>query len=221
MKSPREAETHRLIAGDSCLDFVNTLNGHDRLRGHEYLHDFTDLILWSKHARLLSAHQATLILREASRFPRMSHAVFRRTLQLRESLFRVFHAIAMAQEPPAADVRRLDGAWHQGQRHASLRRAGAVFTRGWDDDPLLDRIPRLLTVYAVDLLTSSEVERVRACLGNDCDWLFIDRSRNHQRRWCSMDECGNRAKMRRRRERQKRMGPIRVLPGAPLSSVTG
>jgi len=39
--------------------------------------------------------------------------------------------------------------------------------------------------------------RVRQCPGaNDCGWLFYDTSRNGSRRWCSMEGCGSRVKMR-------------------------
>ena len=43
--------------------------------------------------------------------------------------------------------------------------------------------------------------RVKACRGNDCRWVFIDRSRNTSRRWCDMANCGNRAKMATFRDR--------------------
>ena len=54
---------------------------------------------------------------------------------------------------------------------------------------------------AVELLTSDEVRRVKQC--DRCDWLFLDRSRNQKRRWCSMSACGNRVKMSRRYARTK------------------
>jgi predicted RNA-binding Zn ribbon-like protein len=41
---------------------------------------------------------------------------------------------------------------------------------------------------------------VRACGG--CGWLFLDTSKNHSRRWCSMDACGNQAKARRHYRRR-------------------
>jgi len=37
--------------------------------------------------------------------------------------------------------------------------------------------------------------RVKACRGEDCRWVYVDRSRNTSRRWCDMANCGNRAKM--------------------------
>jgi predicted RNA-binding Zn ribbon-like protein len=36
--------------------------------------------------------------------------------------------------------------------------------------------------------------RIKACPGPNCAWVFIDQSRNGSRRWCHMNECGNRAK---------------------------
>jgi predicted RNA-binding Zn ribbon-like protein len=46
------------------------------------------------------------------------------------------------------------------------------------------------------------LERVRECANHDCGWLFLDLSRNRSRKWCDMSSCGNRAKVRRFRERE-------------------
>jgi predicted RNA-binding Zn ribbon-like protein len=50
---------------------------------------------------------------------------------------------------------------------------------------------------AAALLTSEERAWVRECGETTCRWLFLDRSRNHSRRWCDMKSCGNRQKARR------------------------
>jgi len=52
---------------------------------------------------------------------------------------------------------------------------------------------------AIDLFTGPLRERVRTCAAEDCELLFVDASRPGQRRWCSMNHCGSRAKMRRHR----------------------
>ncbi|MGH3400264.1 MAG: CGNR zinc finger domain-containing protein [Streptosporangiaceae bacterium] len=36
-----------------------------------------------------------------------------------------------------------------------------------------------------------------------CGWLFLDRSRNGSRRWCTMEFCGAQAKARRLTERRR------------------
>jgi predicted RNA-binding Zn ribbon-like protein len=45
--------------------------------------------------------------------------------------------------------------------------------------------------------------RLKACPADGCHWAFYDRSRNRSRTWCSMRECGNRAKARGYRARQR------------------
>jgi predicted RNA-binding Zn ribbon-like protein len=45
--------------------------------------------------------------------------------------------------------------------------------------------------------------RVKACPQSDCQWAFLDQSRNRSRRWCSMEVCGNRAKTRTFRDRHR------------------
>ena len=58
---------------------------------------------------------------------------------------------------------------------------------------------------AADLLTSDDLLRVRECARTGCDWLFVDLSKNHSRRWCSMNMCGSRVKARRYYQRRKVM----------------
>ncbi len=43
--------------------------------------------------------------------------------------------------------------------------------------------------------------RLKACRDDACKWAFYDRSRNRSGTWCSMEECGNRAKARTYRHR--------------------
>ncbi|MBA2719012.1 MAG: CGNR zinc finger domain-containing protein [Chloroflexi bacterium] len=50
---------------------------------------------------------------------------------------------------------------------------------------------------------SGHDDRVRVCANDTCRWIFYDESRSGRRRWCDMATCGNRAKARRHRERQK------------------
>jgi predicted RNA-binding Zn ribbon-like protein len=54
---------------------------------------------------------------------------------------------------------------------------------------------------AIAVFGPEGVERVRACAADDCDLIFYDESRSNNRRWCSMQRCGNRAKVRAHRSR--------------------
>jgi predicted RNA-binding Zn ribbon-like protein len=57
-----------------------------------------------------------------------------------------------------------------------------------------------------DLVCTEDFTYVKACEGPECTLLFVDRTRGHARRWCSMAVCGNRVKQaaHRKRVEQKR-----------------
>jgi len=56
---------------------------------------------------------------------------------------------------------------------------------------------------AVHALGDSGAGRVRECSADDCSLVYLDTSRAGTRRWCSMQRCGNRAKVRAHRARAK------------------
>jgi predicted RNA-binding Zn ribbon-like protein len=55
-----------------------------------------------------------------------------------------------------------------------------------------------------DLVCTEDFTYVKACERPPCTLLFLDRTRGHARRWCSMAVCGNRAKQAAHRNRLKR-----------------
>jgi predicted RNA-binding Zn ribbon-like protein len=66
-----------------------------------------------------------------------------------------------------------------------------------------------LAVSALSLLSAASLNRLKIC--PNCNWLFLDKSRNSSRLWCDMTVCGNRAKarlhyQRRRMQREKTDG---------------
>lgn len=84
---------------------------------------------------------------------------------------------------------------------------------GTKDTPLLMRTQRdwdkpgdLLQPVAqaiADLLCHADFTQVRQCEGTGCTLWFLDVSKGHKRRWCSMAICGNRAKVAQHRARQR------------------
>ena len=56
----------------------------------------------------------------------------------------------------------------------------------------------------LELLTSARLGQVRTCADARCGWMFLDLSRNRTRRWCAMENCGNRAKVRRHYARRRK-----------------
>jgi len=200
MTETRDAEVHHLIGGALCLDFANTLYGHSE-SVHEYLYDYRDLVLWSRHAGILSAHKAGILLSKGEQAPVESEAAFRQAIQIRETIFHVFASLVQNESPRDDELVKLHQVWLENQSHSKLEPTESGFTLGWEDGNNLASMLWPVTRSAVELLTSDELQRVKQC--GRCDWLFVDRSRNQKRRWCSMSACGNRVKMARRYQREK------------------
>jgi predicted RNA-binding Zn ribbon-like protein len=82
--------------------------------------------------------------------------------------------------------------------------AAGGFAWAWvADEASLDQVLWPVVRSAAQLLTSGELARVRECAREGCDWLFVDTSKNHSRRWCTMAVCGSRVKAGRYYRRKK------------------
>jgi predicted RNA-binding Zn ribbon-like protein len=53
------------------------------------------------------------------------------------------------------------------------------------------------------LAESGRLDRLKMCNSEECQWVFLDRSKPGNRRWCSSTICGNRQKTRDYRTRTK------------------
>jgi predicted RNA-binding Zn ribbon-like protein len=116
---------------------------------------------------------------------------------LRESIFKIFSAVAAHRVPPLKDVRALNAALRNLSRCAIVLSKNGRFSWVWRGNKnTIDRLLWEIVRSAVELLTSNGSRLVRQCAADDCDWLFIDSSRSHNRRWCEMKTCGNRHKAR-------------------------
>jgi predicted RNA-binding Zn ribbon-like protein len=62
---------------------------------------------------------------------------------------------------------------------------------------------------AVDLLTMHDFNLVKRCEDPTCVYWFLDQTKSHRRRWCSMELCGNRHKVAAYRARRRHEGSSR------------
>jgi predicted RNA-binding Zn ribbon-like protein len=188
-----------LLGGQVCLDFVNTVDPRVGASRRDYLASYADLVWWSGFAHLLSAGQQAALLRAADRHPREAAAVFARAIALRETLYRVFSASAARLAAASADLDAIQTAHMETLAQAQLVSESGGFLWRWPaESDALDQMLWPIIRSAIELLMAPELRRVKVCPGlDDCGWLFLDTSKSGQRRWCSMDTCGSRSKMRR------------------------
>jgi predicted RNA-binding Zn ribbon-like protein len=193
------------LTGQLSLDFVNTVDWRTSEQPEELLKSYSDLVRWSQHTGLLTATQARHISREATRHSAEADGVLDRAKDLRETLFRIFSAIAAGRKPAKADLELLNAKLREALSH--LRLAPTADGCDWEWADAEDRLDRMLWAVARatgELLTDADGRaQLRECANEGCGWLFVDTSRNKSRRWCSMGVCGNRVKARRHYERVK------------------
>jgi hypothetical protein len=104
----------------------------------------------------------------------------------------------MGQPPDAGSIEALDRAAQETELSVDFGgkalRPEAVGVRG--------AIGRILAIAFLAQLDGSW-SRFKECLSATCRAVFWDRSKNRSGRWCTMKDCGNRAKVRAYRERER------------------
>ena len=194
----------KYVSGDPGPDLVNTIDWTRDGVVSERLTDYQRLTRWAEGAGVLSRAQARSLREVASSRPDAAAEALEVARRLRQVLQRVLASVARGK--------RDERAWKEfgvyvedALRHLLVapRPAGRQDRRAatwtWRDaDERLDWFLWPVVRSTAELLTSDEAHRIRVCDGDDCGWVFVDRSRNRLRRWCEMQTCGTVAKSRRR-----------------------
>lgn len=175
-------------SGALCLDFAYTGDFGYNNPAWERLHSPTDLSAWlvERHGPLLDTADSDDLSRAR---------------ELRSAIT----AIARARADDAApDPSRVDilNSW-------AARPDIAPALAGGNVAPAQASAVRALATIARDAVDvfSQDSSRIRRCASHDCGLVFFDGSRPNSRRWCSMQHCGNRAKVRTHRNRTKETRP--------------
>lgn len=186
------------IGGAPALDFVNTVDWRLREAPVELLHSFADLLRWARTAGIVEPEEAASLRAWGEAHPRMAARALAEAIDLREAIAAVLQAVARGEDLPAGPLERLDVACREAWRARRLCADGRAAAWHWGDGPpMADQPAWGAALDAARILTSDAREQVRECGDDQCGWLFLDVSRNRSRRWCTMQGCGNRNKVRR------------------------
>jgi predicted RNA-binding Zn ribbon-like protein len=211
----RPAAHMKLVGGRLGLDFVNTVGGRSPaptakkndpfavVVQADKLGDYFDLLAWSWHVGLLTAHEAQALGREARRREKEAVMVWQRAVALRAAIYRICVAIIHQIAPRVVDLDLLNRELNIAHGRVRLSLDAEHFVWEWiDTKNALDQMLWRIADSAAEMLTVDDLTRLRECLGESCGWLFEDTSKNNRRQWCDMQTCGNLAKVRRFRQRQ-------------------
>jgi predicted RNA-binding Zn ribbon-like protein len=195
-------ESFQLVAGHVALDFANTLDWRfDPERRIDLLANYEQFISFAIQAGVVPSRQGKRLLFLANR--QESTRVLRLAIRLRETIDSLFRSIATGHSPGRECLETLNELFGELRIPESIVRRGSDFVLSpgdFSDRPEGPLWP--IVDAAVRLLASTDRKRVRECGDRTCRWLFLDVTKNQSRQWCSMQICGNRAKVRRFRKRQ-------------------
>jgi predicted RNA-binding Zn ribbon-like protein len=165
------------------LDFVNT---HELRPWREDIGDPEALGEWLRSRALLAPGQPVSAA-ELEQAHELREAI--RVLLLGHNEVEVDEAAALAVLDKTADRANLCIRFAGGYSHCEPSADGV--------DGALGRILGAIS----DLMSDGRWGRLKACRAEDCQWAFFDGAKNRSRAWCSMESCGNRAKVNAYRER--------------------
>ncbi len=211
MIEPRPAPL--FIADDLALDFLNT-TAAPRGEEIEWLASGADLSAWLEQAEAVPPDVLAHVRRRTG--SRGLDAIASEARKLRE-WFRGFvtaHAgkpLGRATLSELAPLNRLL-AQDEAYRQIEIKDDDAIDAHGtgalrWQAKRRWERPNALLLPIAQamgELVCEKDFRLVRKCENPSCTLWFLDVSKAHARRWCSMAICGNRAKVAAHRARARR-----------------
>jgi predicted RNA-binding Zn ribbon-like protein len=188
--------------GHPALDFVNTLDERPSGAPVENLSTYRDLV---RFAGLAGIIEPSVLKRLQSLKAPACTRIANRARALRERLHAILaaahfgHAVPkIALDAIASEVRRAHAA-----RALVATETSSAFRHRWLS-PSSPEVPLHACALAVEsLLVAADHSCIRKCGASDCAVYFIDTSKTRRRHWCSMKNCGNRAKQRRWRAGDK------------------
>ena len=163
---------------------VNTWNAET---GRDLLGTAPEASQWLITARLLPDRFALTGVQRAA------------LVELREATRQVLSGHIERREDPEA-ASRLTMALAPSRLTLAVDPAGGVRLVSADHDPF-SRVIGAVAAAIAEAATTGTWARLKCCPGRRCGWAFYDRSASSRSRWCSMQICGARAKMRAYRDR--------------------
>jgi len=202
-KTPSEPP-FEFSGGDLCLDFADTVNERTTDHPVDLLSSYARLLQWGEEAGAITTKTAERLRHLAQQSEPEARTALRKAVQLRDALYDLFAALSLGDAVPGEALATVNTTVRQASQHAEIVQNQGTFRWQWiNPESNLDAVLWPVSRAASDLLSSQELIYVRQCAADDCAWLFVDKTKNHRRRWCDMKICGNRDKARRYYHKKK------------------
>ena len=194
-----------LDGGALCLDFVNTVSTWASPERHDHVQDYTDLLLWCRRQPAFAEAYVAALEARAAREPARAGEILPEFRAVRQVLFDLFAAIANQMPPEAATVDTFNRYLAEALAKTRLVFAEDAYHLALAAPATDLREPLWFILQsAADVLAHEDRRRLKKC--PECDWVFLDRTKNGGRIWCNPAVCGSTTKARRYYQKKKQSG---------------
>jgi predicted RNA-binding Zn ribbon-like protein len=211
-----------LLGGHLALDFVNTVDNRGSEHQQELIPDYPSLLAFVEQAGAITPEELRTVHRYFSYMSDHVGPILLETQCLREALFNALAAHIEGKTAARQDLAFISKCWREsaeqrilvpGPEHSyewgwlaiERDRGSHLYPNRFLTEHEAIKVPLWRVAAAAgEFMTSKEMmAKVRICASKTCNWLFLDTTKSHTRRWCEMRVCGNRDKARRFYQRRK------------------
>lgn len=193
----RSIETLSIDSTVLCCNFVNTVSTWKTAKNYDYFVAYDDFIEWCFKLKISRPERLETLKELANEQPEQALIALHRIKEIRKVLQGLISAVAQNDNDrklaylPAANLLIVDAISRQ-----RLLYVDGKFTMGQIDsaNDLLSPVWKAVQSLS-ELLTDHETKRIKEC--PMCGWVFLDETKNANRKWCSIKACGTTDKMNR------------------------
>ena len=143
-----------LVGSELAFDLANTASGRGSPKNLEHFHTPTDVIVWARHAKVITGRDRDAALERIADDPALGRRLLRQVLSSREVIHRIGVAISQGSQPAPADLSALRAMHTRTLAVANLTPFGDGFVWSWNAaDGVIEAILGPTTLSALTLLT--------------------------------------------------------------------
>jgi predicted RNA-binding Zn ribbon-like protein len=187
------------LGGHDALDFANTVSWRDTPRAIDHLSNYAQLVAWCKAAGTLTRPAAKIATKLGTSSPGDAALILAHAHRLRAATLDIGHAVANGVDPTKDARSALLREVRASLADAELSANDGALSISYPPKNVRAALLGPIAWSALELFSAEHGGRLKQCPPSDCQWLFIDTTKNKSRRWCDMATCGNRAKVHRHR----------------------
>jgi predicted RNA-binding Zn ribbon-like protein len=191
----------KLVGGCDVFDFINTLHETKGIKS-DHLTTYDQMLRWSRKTAILSKSEVKLLEAYIELHPLKGTETLYKILGSREVLRALFQDISVKRTPDRRTLEHFNFLLAESFSRIQVSMQGMETDVNFSAGGVNLELPLWRIVKsAYDLLTTQDLKKIKQC--GRCRRLFLDKTKNHTKRWCTMETCGSQDKAIRYYQRIK------------------